>query len=89
MSRTRTPSFARTGATSPYGKLDDWIERIRIEGFIKDEFVRKTTAAGKPSGEVVRDFARVVVLGPDEARRMYGESVLVSVRLIGGMSDKQ
>lgn len=81
------PAFSRTGTTSPFGKLGDWIERTRIEGVIKEKFVEKATAAGKPYAEAVRDIVRVVALGEDEAARMYGEGVLKVVRMIGGKSD--
>lgn len=91
---TRPPAFARTGTTSPFGKLDDWLERARIEGVIKDRFEARVAAAcaragyaGKPAAEAVRDMVRVAALGPDEAKRMYGEGVLVVARMIGGMSD--
>lgn len=88
------PAFSRTGTTSPFGKLGDWIERTRIEGVIKDRFEARVAAAcaqagfaGKPAAEAVRDMVRVAALGPDEAKRMYGEGVLVVARMIGGKSD--
>lgn len=81
------PAFSRTGTTSPFGKLGDWIERTRIEGVIKEKFVEKATAAGKPYSEAVRDIVRVVALGEAEAARMYGDGVLKVVRMIGGKSD--
>ncbi len=84
------PAFSRTGTTSPFGKLDD----SRIESEIKDRFEARVAAAfaragyaRKPAAEAVRDMVRVAALGPDEARRMYGEGVLVVARMIGGMSD--
>lgn len=89
-------AFSRSGVTSPFGKLDGWLERSRIEGVIKDRFELRLAAAfaqaglaRKPSAEAVRDMVRVAALGPDEARRMYGEGVLVVVRMIGGMSDNK
>lgn len=80
-------AFSRTGNTSPYGKLDAWLERQRIESAIKDLFAARTTSIGKPAAEAVRDFARIVALGPQEAARMYGESVLKVMRLIVEKSD--
>ena len=81
-------AFSRNGTTSPFGKLDDWLERTRIESSVKGKFVEKTTALGKPYAEAVRDFARVVALGPDEAARMYGDGVLKVVRLIVQKTDR-
>lgn len=85
--------FARTGFTSPLGKLDDRVEGSRIESEIKQRFAERVTEAfkqagfaSKPPAEAVRDFMRVVALGPDMAKRMYGEGVLVVVKTIGGMS---
>jgi len=89
------PAFSRTGTTSPFGKLDDWLERTRIESAITEKFVERASAAfqaagfaRKPKAEVVRDIVRVVALWPDEAERMYGEGVRVVVQMINGMSDK-
>jgi hypothetical protein len=88
--RDGTPMLARTGVTSPFGKLDGRLERTRIESFVKDEFSRrKRTLTNKPDAEVIRDFVRVAALGREEAVRVYGDSVLVVVRLVEGTSDKQ
>lgn len=82
------PMFARTGDVSPFGKLDDNFDGGRIESVIKEEFNKKRAAlTNKPEAAVVRDFMRIVALGPEEAARVYGESVLVVRRLIGAMSD--
>lgn len=87
--------FSRTGSTSPFGKFDDWLERTRIEGYIKEQFTSKAAAAaaaagvaGKPAAEFVRDMVRVAALGPHEARRMYGDGVLVVWKMMSGTSDK-
>lgn len=88
------PAFSRNGTTSPFGKLDGWLERARIEGVIKDRFEARVAAAcaqagfaGKPAAEAVRDLVRVAALGPDMAKRMYGEGVLVVARTLVEMSD--
>lgn len=80
-------AFSRTGTTSPYGKLDAWIERQRIESDIKDKFAQRATSIDKPAAEAVRDLVRIVALGPDTAARMYGEGVLKVMFLIVGKSD--
>lgn len=84
----REPRFSRNGTTSPYGKLDDWLEgRVRIESVIKGKFAEKASSVDKPAAEAVRDIVRVVALGPDQAARMYGEGVLKVWKLIVGKSD--
>lgn len=94
-SNHRVP-FSRTGSTSPFGKLDGWLERTRIETEIKDRFEQRISEAfakagyaGRPAAEVVRDMVRVAALGPDMAARMYGQGVLVVFKTIGRMSDAQ
>lgn len=83
------PLFARTGFTSPLGKLDDNLDGARIESAVKDAFNRKRALiTRKPEAEVIRDFVRVAALGQKEAVRMYGESVLVVVQMLGEMPDK-
>lgn len=78
--------FSRTGFTSPYGKLDDAMPGFRVEGSIKSGFTQKRAAVTrKPDAEVIRDFVRVAALGREEAVRMYGESVLVVIRMIERM----
>ncbi len=90
------PAFSRSGVTSPFGKLDDWLERTRIESQIKEQFAARArgafAAAGyasKPTAEAVRDLVRVIALGPDMAKRMYGEGVLTVAKMLDGMSDKK
>jgi hypothetical protein len=87
ISRGPAVRFSRSGFTSPYGKLDGWLERQRIESSIKDKFTQRAASVGKPRAEALRDLARVIALGPDEAARMYGEGVLKVVRLIVDKSD--
>jgi hypothetical protein len=81
--------FSRTGFTSPYGKLAGRLEATRIEPEIKDLFVGACTANGVPHAEAVRDFARIVALGPDRAARMYGEGVLRVVRMVVGKNGEK
>jgi hypothetical protein len=94
MSRARAPSFARTGFTSPLGKLDDKLPDGRVESVVIEKFTQRVADAcaqagfqAKPAAEAVRDMVRVVALGPDMAKRMYGEGVLVVLKTIVGMSD--
>lgn len=78
---------SRSGFTSPYGKLDNWIERTRVESSVKEGFKAAAASVGKPEAEALRDLVRVVALGPVMAARMYGEGVLKVVRLIGTKTD--
>ncbi len=78
---------SRGGNTSPFGKLDDFLERQRIEGDIKRKLTARAASIGKPRAEVIRDFARVAALGPDTAARLYGVGVLKVVRLVVGKTD--
>lgn len=80
-------AFSRTGVTSPFGKLDAWLERTRIEGVVKEEFEKKAAAVGKPAGEFLRDIVRVVAMGSDQVKRVHGEHIDVVVRMIGGKTD--
>lgn len=86
--RPRVPLSSRNGSTGPFGKLDDQLDGARVEGEVRRRFNRKRCAlTAKPEAEVIRDFVRIAALGRDEAVRMYGEGVLVVVRMIGGMPD--
>lgn len=79
---------SRSGVTSPFGKLDDKLDGSRIESSVRQRFNRRRCAlTPKPEAEVIRDFVRIAALGKEQAVRMYGESVLVVVRMIEGMPD--
>ena len=84
----KAPMFARTGITSPLGKLDDKLDGSRIEGEIKAAFNQKRALlTKKPEAEVIRDFVRIAAVGREQAVRMYGEGVLVVLQMIGSMPD--
>lgn len=75
---------SRNGITSPLGKKTARLEPPRIEPVMKERFRALAASCGKSEAEAIRDLAYVVVLGPIEAARVYGEGVVKVFNVVVG-----
>lgn len=73
--RIELPSFARTGATSPFGKLDARVDAFKVEPEVLDAFDKVAASFKKPRVEFLREVMRVVAFGPDTVKSMHVQSV--------------
>lgn len=75
MTRSRNPAFARSGNTSPLGKLDERIDPFKIEGVVKAELNRQAVAADLSLAEYMRDISRIVAFGRAKVASLYAERI--------------
>lgn len=78
---------SRGGATSPWGKLDGWMDGFRVEKSVKEAFARKAAAMTPPRGsaELLRDCMRVVAFGAEEVKRLRAQDVEQVDGMLAGM----
>lgn len=82
--RGATPSFSRTGVTSPFGKLDE-VVKFRESGIVVDAFRKKCAAMGKPDGEILRIAYRLIALGPDTVKKLQAVPIEQVEQMLSGM----
>lgn len=80
---------SRGGSTSPFGKLDDWMDGFRVERSVKEAFARKAAQLSPPRGsaELLREIMRVVAFGPEEVKKVHCADVDAVARMLGGKSN--
>lgn len=80
---------SRGAATSPWGKLDAWMDGFRVEAIVKQEFRRRAAQMNKGPSELLRECMRLVAFGPEEVKRMQDAGVNELAGLLGQMFDKK
>jgi hypothetical protein len=76
-----TTHFARSGRSSPIGKLSAKVE-VRVNEDTKDELDRQARECGLGLGEFVRELLMIRAHGIDSVRRLYEHRL----QLVSGMS---
>lgn len=77
------PFASRSGATSPFGKLDAELPKQRISGLTLSELQRKATECGVPLAEFIRVHLDVVAFGKDTVQRMHADQIEAVVGMGG------
>jgi hypothetical protein len=79
-------AFSRNCTTSPFGKLDDFVDGFRVESSVKEKFAQCAAELDKNPTEFLRDVMRVVAFGPDTVKRMHSQQVDRVVEMLGRKS---
>ena len=77
------PMFSRTGASDIFGKLDEELPPIRINGDALDAIKRKAREVGMNLSEYVRTRLYVDAFGVDHVTSLYEDRIR---RVIGNAS---
>lgn len=72
-----SPSFSRSGSTSPLGKLTEQIPAIRVSGETKEALEVEARRAGLTLQEFVRDLLVIRAHGLDTVRKLYADRLAV------------
>lgn len=81
--------FSRKGVSSPLGKLDDELPKIRISSFTMAVLKRMAAEADMNPSEFVRTRLDVLAFGVDEVKRMRSTQLDRVVRMGGAGHDDE
>lgn len=78
---------SRGASTSPFGKLDGWMDGFRVERSVKAAFARKAASMTPPVGsaELLRKCMRVIAFGPEYVKSMHDADVDRVAGMLGEM----
>jgi hypothetical protein len=68
--------FARSGFTSPFGKLDDEpIQAFKVPAVVKERLREQANEAGLPFHEYLREICTIAAMGREAVKSAYAERV--------------
>lgn len=85
LERLRSLFESRGAASSPWGKIDGWMDGFRVEKVVKEAFARKGASIGMGSAELLRECMRHVAFGSDEVRRVRAQAGDQVAGMLAGM----
>ncbi len=84
MGEPNDTAFARTGTSSPFGKLDDVLPKQKISSFTLARLKEQAGQAGKTLAEYLRLVLDTQAHGVDTVKRMRADEVDLVVEMRDG-----